>query len=658
MERQPEVQGLRALAIFLVLGFHFAPARFPGTFVGLDIFFVISGYLITGIICRELRDKGSLNFAHFLLRRCQRILPVLLVVLAISLAAASMILLPHQLEAMAGHALAAVVFVSNVVFASAEGGYFETVSKYRPLLHTWSLGVEAQFYLLWPLFLALAWRLGRWPGLFFAVAASAIASLSISVCLATEGLCGAKPFLPGGLQRAATEGMLSVYSPLTRTYEFALGALLVFLPKEHRPSSRVRGISQTAGLLLLGYAIITYTPSATYPGWGALLPCIGTVLVIYGGHQTPVARTLTNPAAQWLGAISYSLYLVHWPTLVLYREWSQSDPGLLDSILLLLFSVCLAALLHRYVEKSWMKGGLAWSRPLGQQACIAAAAVLALTGTSTHAWSSGGWSWRYPEPVVRFLDSASEGAAGYLKTARFPVCLLDYSEPGLPAGMEADCAAFSETAPNVILFGDSYAAALMHGLSQNYPEVNFLQLTSAWCRPVAARFRSPFLSQGACDDLHEFFWRLVEDERVDAVIVSARWGGARASVAPDVKGLRDLSGKLSAQSMRLVVIGPAAELDGSVLRIAARGDTWEEINAEINGALNRTTLKVDKHFRRLSRQLSLEYYSSLEFFFPPAEEEGRFILEGGNAHTFDDGHLTPLASDAVVAHLKRQGLTF
>ena len=122
---------------------------------------------------------------------------------------------------------------------------------------------------------------------------------------------------------------------------------------------------------------------------------------------------------------------------------------------------------------------------------------------------------------------------------------------------------------------------------------------------------------------------MVEDERVDAVIVSARWGGARASVAPDVKGLRDLSGKLSAQSMRLVVIGPAAELDSSVLRIAARGDTWEEINAEINGALNRTTLKVDKHFRRLSRQLSLEYYSPLEFFFPRGRRRAGSSWRGG-----------------------------
>ena len=325
-----DVDGLRAIAVLAVLAFHAFPDALPGGFAGVDVFFVISGFLISGIIFDALR-AGRFSFVDFYWRRVRRIFPALVLVLAACLGLGWMLLLPHEYLQLGKHAVAGAGFLSNIVLWR-EAGYFATAQELKPLLHLWSLGVEEQYYVVWPLLLALfAARPRAMPWM---IAGLAAASFALNVWLTP---------------RAATAAF---YLPMTRFWELMAGSALAYLVHYGSPDRRMADLKAAAGLALVAAGIALLSAERAFPGWWALLPVVGTALLIASGPAAWInRRILSNAVLVYIGLISYPLYLWHWPLLAYARIAEGGEPPAALRLALLAMSFALAWLTYELVEK-------------------------------------------------------------------------------------------------------------------------------------------------------------------------------------------------------------------------------------------------------------------------------------------------------------------
>ncbi len=336
---RPDVQGLRALAVLLVVGYHAGLPGIPGGYVGVDVFFVVSGFLITGLLLGEREQRGAVSLLGFYARRARRILPAATLVLLAVVVAAHQLLIASRAAGVDADARAVAVFLANWHFAAVGGDYLASAGPPSPLRHFWSLAVEEQFYLVWPaIFLALASgrRAFRTQQLVVGLAALTVASLAWSSI------------------QTATSGQLAYFSPFTRAWELTAGALLAVLaPQVRRLQPGPAAVLGWAGLAGIGVAAMLYGASTRFPGIAAVLPVAGTVLAL--GCGTAAAprgpgRLLSAAPLQVVGLLSYSLYLWHWPVLVLGAAYAGRDLTGPESLLLVLLALVLSAATYLLVE--------------------------------------------------------------------------------------------------------------------------------------------------------------------------------------------------------------------------------------------------------------------------------------------------------------------
>jgi peptidoglycan/LPS O-acetylase OafA/YrhL len=332
---RPDIDGLRALAILPVVLFHAFPNLLPGGFIGVDIFFVISGYLITTILLKDI-EAGNYSIKTFYARRVRRIFPALGLVLLFCLVLGWVVLTANEYRPLGKHAAGGAGFIANFMFWK-EAGYFDAAGDTKPLLHLWSLGIEEQFYIVWPILLY-----------FFAKRSWNVLSLILVVALLSFGL---NVWLVGSNPSAA------FYSPLSRSWELALGAFWayqvmhpakVFTSIIERHGSLVSGL----GLLMVVIGFVVINESRAFPGWWALLPALGSALLIASGPHGFVNRfVLSQRIFVWVGLISFPLYLWHWPLLSFARIIYSETPPVDVRVVLVILSIALAALTYYLIEK-------------------------------------------------------------------------------------------------------------------------------------------------------------------------------------------------------------------------------------------------------------------------------------------------------------------
>jgi peptidoglycan/LPS O-acetylase OafA/YrhL len=327
-ERNPQIQALRALAAVLVLVYH--AQWLDGGYIGVDIFYVISGFLITGILVRELDTTNSISLVSFYARRTKRLLPASFLVIFVT-GIAGYILLPASMrEAFGRDLIAASTYISNFFFALWENDYQNLNSTPSPFIHFWSLAVEEQFYLFWPFFILLLFRLGKRRAVLYGIVATLIGSFLFSLYLTEHAPIWAFYILP------------------TRAWELAAGALLVFLPE----LKKMRPVIALSSLVVILTATKIFDEATPFPGTAALAPVIATVLLLASRSNWPPTLNVVakSRATQWLGAISYPLYLWHWPVLVIPAIYLGEELNTLQVIALLSLTVALAGLTHKFVE--------------------------------------------------------------------------------------------------------------------------------------------------------------------------------------------------------------------------------------------------------------------------------------------------------------------
>ncbi len=429
---RPDLDGLRAVAVAAVVLYHLELPGVGGGYVGVDVFFVLSGYLISRLIRRDV-ERGRFRLGEFYLRRTRRLFPALFVTVLGSFVVAALLQPAPRLADFAASALAALPSLSNFWFWS-RSGYFAEDAITQPLLHTWSLGIEEQFYLFWPLlFLGLA-RLRR-PG----AAPAALAGLGVASFVLAELWLGHDP--------AAAFFLLP-----TRAGEFVIGALLVWAEALRRPAPWLRDAMAFVGLGLIANAVVFFDEWTRFPGLHALVPCLGAALVIATGGSLPARRLLERPLAVALGRISYSLYLVHWPLLVFHRSWTLEPFSPFERIALLGLSLGLATALHLGVEAP-LRARRDERPRIGSTRFLQGAglASVVLLGVLGHARWDDGWSWRHP---------ASARAIGELHVA-------DAERTSWKVIREVEGRAFGPTEQRVLLIGDSQAGDFVNILLES-----------------------------------------------------------------------------------------------------------------------------------------------------------------------------------------------
>lgn len=375
---RPEIDGLRAIAVLAVIVNHAAPGLLPGGLRGVDLFFVISGYLITRILLKDLQ-RGSFSIARFYERRVRRIIPALMLVMLLSIPAAVLLDLPDDLENF-GQSLIATTFFANNILLMVTSGYFELEANFKPLLHTWSLGVEEQFYLIVPLLMWGAWRLGKARGVAIGIAALAVPSLLF--CL------WATRHAP----------VFNFFMILSRGWELGAGALVVLAEPRLRLLAGKAGPALAAlGLLLATGQLLLHAPSAA-PGLLTLVPVAGICLVLaLGDTRGPAGWLLTRPPLTGIGLISYSAYLFHQPIYAFVRLASLEEPRAALMLALIVPILALAWLSWRFVERPFRDRRRTGTRTL---LILCGAASLVVVGTGAAFYLTSGFYRNWPQLTV------------------------------------------------------------------------------------------------------------------------------------------------------------------------------------------------------------------------------------------------------------------
>lgn len=459
---RPDIDGLRAIAVIAVILYHFKFGFVSGGFVGVDIFFVISGYLITKVIIEQERDK-RFSFADFYLRRVRRLVPALLATVAASYVAAFFLFSPSDFTPMSASVIYAVTGTSNIFFW-LESGYFDAASALKPLLHTWSLGVEIQFYILWPALLFFITRVTKRP------------MIAVVVVLLI-GAVAANYYIKSDASGA-------FFLTPFRIHEFLFGGLVVFLER-YKIKPLISHAAYLVGLALVSYSIFTFSSESTlFPGLAALVPTLGAALMILGGKESVLATAFSTTPAVKIGEISYSLYLVHWPLFVFVSYVFIGEIGTLVKVGLVSGTVVLALMLYYLIEKPFrhQRG----SRISGEKFSVftAFASILVIIPAAT-SWAQKGWEWRVPLEIREMVQVDQRSASIYV----FEVIKR------LNEKQDFDMASDK---PKLLVIGDSQAGDLLNILTEQGYTADFNVVS----RLVDSACATPRLESALADEYY------------------------------------------------------------------------------------------------------------------------------------------------------------
>ena len=495
-----DIDGLRALAILPVILFHAHVPAFSGGYLGVDVFFVISGFLITGLIAPEI-GQGRFSYLSFWERRARRLLPAMFLVIAATVLIAYWMLMPQELDEFGRSVVSIVLFSSNFYFWE-QTGYFDTWAQTTPLLHTWSLAVEEQFYLLFPAVLIAASRFKRLHPVAIVVLIGVV-SFSISAWWVHAYPSAAYYLLP------------------SRAWELMLGAALALL-RHSRGVSRsplVTDVLLSIGLCLIVIPVFLYDAFTPFPGFAALIPCIGTALVIWFGDQrSRVGMLLTNRPAVFIGELSYSLYLWHWPLIVfasmLRRQAVTPLTGTQTLVVLAATFMC-AWLSFVLLENPIRRRTLFPTRRALFTAMGIGAASLGICGSI--AFVGQGLQYRVPEAAVRIAEAADD------RTIDWQRCKTDFDRDITPEDL---CRLGPKNGPpRFLLWGDSHAMVLFPAVDAAAQETGVVGLHASrlQCPPVPGVDTNSRWSNRDCSGFNRRISNLIDSNAFDAVILAAYW---------------------------------------------------------------------------------------------------------------------------------------
>ena len=602
---EPHIDGIRCIAVLSVLFYHFEYKVVPGGFVGVDIFFVISGFLITRLLLADVK-RDNFSFRRFYMRRVRRLAPALIATLVVTFIVAGAVLTPAHFQRFSGASLASLFSVSNIYFWS-ESGYFDAVAGLKPLLHTWSLSVEEQFYMIWPalLFLLRASSARR-------IAAVFAALFVLSLVAASWG----SAHIPGA----------AFFLMPFRVYEFAIGAVLALLPLTRWRGHAWNEIMVAVGLVLIFIGLTQFSKTTAFPDINALLPCIAAALLIAFGTSSHLGWLLRNPFSIFIGRISYSLYLVHWPVAVLYKHITFADVIVGKTrIALLIVTFALAIGLHYLVENRFRSSS---SLPMKKRVLRLALWLIApmlVVMSSVHAFSSDGWSFRFDPEVI-----AAVGDVNAKQLIRREFIETPESQSNLP---------FDTSLPvRLLVMGDSHATDAFNALylANPMPEtvsVRRLEIDDA-CLYLFVENGTTTEPENVQKRCRDHFTNLKSSSLLDDathVFISTRWETSSFDKLPQFVDY------LRSRNNQVIVMGRTGEyknVPSLVLKNGLTGST----SATLAQARDTSVDGLNTILKKLSESLGIAYVDKLPYLCNEALSECDVIDTEGRILYTDYGH--------------------
>jgi peptidoglycan/LPS O-acetylase OafA/YrhL len=524
---RPEIDGLRAIAVLPVIFFHAGFDFFSGGFVGVDIFFVISGYLITSILLRDL-EEGQFSIVRFYERRVKRILPALFFVILCCLPIAWFLMLPDELQSFGQSLMAVSTFTSNIYFWRTTN-YFKPSAEYLPLIHTWSLGVEEQFYVFFPLVLSLFWRIGK-RNLGLLLGAAVVASFLLS---------------EWGWRHAPLGNFFNLP---TRAWELLAGSLLCFYPTSVASLSgrpQVKGVLASAGLILIVYSVFFLNHDTPFPSVYALYPVLGAMLIIgFSGRDNFAGKLLASRPLVGVGLVSYSAYLWHQPLVAFARL--RMGLTLLTALLACFLSIVLAYVSWRFVETPFRLKTFKFNGKPFNLLKIAPIGLLACGLVGCAFYYEQGFPSRIDNEKMAFLELNHDGLDAWnfydLRTVYRPECnfldVMYVHQTGVSRIRdsidEKNCYIMSSK-PMVFLWGDSHIQSLYHGLSKTLNQVDLNIISTSGCVPSLNSTK-----KGGCASSNDLALRKMREKTPDLVVLGVQDGMSIEKSADLVQGLRKL----------------------------------------------------------------------------------------------------------------------
>ncbi len=646
--RRGDIDGLRAVAVLGVMAYHLGLPGVPGGFAGVDIFFVISGYLIARIIASEL-EADRFSLLSFYDRRIRRILPAVVVVSLSTVLIGYVLLLPADFLSLGYSLLSVATFSSNFYFMS-KTGYFGGNADEYPLLHTWSLAIEEQFYLVFPIAILLLWQFGaksrrgsvrtiRWA-LIAAITASFLYSLYL----------------------VDTRPARAFFSTPVRAWELLAGALLAFGVIPAMSSQRRREQAAIAGLVLIAITYVFLSETTPFPGLAALLPVTGTLLVLHAGagYATAAGQLLSVGPLQIIGLASYSIYLWHWPLIALARyRWPMevsSDAGLapVPVVVVGALSIVLGLLSWRYIEQPFLR--MRPPRDPRRTIEIALAPTLLSAALAFAIISGNGWWERWPTSI-QSRQAWTKEEAGWLTS----LCTALPPERDWP---QHACRAGSEAAPvRTLLWGDSHARRLLRGLEPRLVKADqaVIAAITPGCPPlVGVRVVGRSRTKARCNKRNNAINRQLSNGEIDTVILVGRWAmyaegtrygleagenmplsnsGTRRNAEVIERGFERTVASLVGKGLKVVIVGPVPEHKVPVSSFMLRQLAWgtpdvPDLTMAVFGARQQHVLPV---LEKLSRRPGVTVLYPHRYLCAP--DVCRYQADGAPLY-LDHDHLT------------------
>ncbi len=621
MEYIRQIDGLRGLSVLAVVMFHSGLQMFSGGFVGVDIFFVISGFLITSIILSDLKF-GKFSIIDFYERRARRILPALFFVILTCIPVSYFLLLPTDMKYFSQSLVAVSFFVSNIYFWRVTD-YFDPASELNPLLHTWSLAVEEQYYILFPLLLILLWPFGK-RCIILALSLIFIISLTTAEIFANSNPVAAFYLLP------------------TRAWELLLGSLTaIFLSKVRRSNFGwvACELNALVGFLLILYAIFAYSKTTPFPGLYALVPTFGSVLIIvFATPNTIVGKFLVNRILVNVGLISYSLYLWHQPLFAFARYYTSKEPSYILISYLSAFAMFLAYLSYKFVELPFR--GSKVSRKYIFILTIAISTLFISFGVIGIA--NKGFEFRFNDQEREIL---SYNNYEFKEIYRQSDCFLNTEQ----SHKEFKKFCYPENSNDTILvWGDSHAAAFSYGLRSNF--LNIAQYTASGCPPILG---VAINQRPMCKTINNFIFDEILIRKPKTIILHANW-----ILYDDQHFLDNLVSTLNhikdgLPNSKIIMIGGVPQFDPSLPKYLVNHRIKFIDNAKVSPQAYNKILSLDSHIRLVASPLGVLFFSSLDSL---CDDDGCLVVKKYNDKlmlmTWDYGHLTIVGSLHLASKFK------
>ncbi|MCG7642061.1 acyltransferase [Alteromonas sp. MmMcT2-2] len=599
MTFREDIQGLRALAVLSVVIYHISPHHLPGGFIGVDIFFVISGYLIMGQIYNKIQ-QNAFSISDFYVKRFKRLFPAFFATVSVSSFFAFLYFLPGEFSKYAWSLISSCLYVSNFYFYT-KSGYFDSELQGSPLLHTWSLSVEEQFYAFMPVIMILAYGVCR--------------RFSIAI-LST---IGALSFI-GCVYLTHSDVSLAFFASFTRFWQFILGGAIAIYGLHLKNHRTLCELLTTIGVITL-LASCFFLTHDEFPGIKAVIPTLATVAVLtFSRKGLFIYRLLSIKPAEFIGNISYSLYLWHWPVIIFYQLHFETELKALDKVIVLVCSILLGVLSYYFVEQRFRKSKN--SKGVAQKAYIQVAFSSAILCAVVYGLTYV-LPMRFNEQQLGYEEFMDNHDASYFRPG---VCFLTSKYSDISYFKKDTCLIAQEEKENILLVGDSHAAHWYAGLEANKkPNQTISQITASGCKPTIS-----YQGEKRCAQLMRIaFEEIIPAGKYEKIIISARWK------IDDLSWLLKTLDGLATTNTEVVILGPIIEYTQPLPRILAHINFEEKL---VRTRKYEFIARIDSAFENELRGRNAKYISILKSICTNASQCK--TLAKNVPIQFDYGHLT------------------